>query len=215
MLPSYDTIRARLSKHGIGAKLRYRAKQLKADMAGKSELIQAMQTGIKETALPSDALQFVPVIGSYTLIQWALQGKAEGHGYGFPFDRPHLSFAKRLRLLNADIERIKDIHLRGEWKDNDPYFKIHIALKPIMKDKTLWKAVEAIEAKILVFEKLRKAMRIAPQSGRRGLNDEGANCNIRTQHMKNLSGWLIDKTYIYMSGDLWKKFNFVLDQGRQ
>lgn len=190
--PEYDTIRKQLRKHGISAKLRYRAKQLKAGMDDRPKLIQAMETGIKDAALPSDALEFVPVIGGYTLIQWALLGKAEGHGYGFPFDRPHLSFAKRLRCLNADIGRIKDVHLRGEWKDNDPYFKIHVALKPIMKNKTLWKAVEAIEEKIIVFEKLRKAMRIAPQSGRRGLNDEGANCNIRTieGRVKKFRAWL-------------------------
>lgn len=188
----YDTIRKRLRKHGISAKLLYRAKQLKADMDGKPKLIQAMETGIKDASLPADALEFVPVIGGYTLIQWALRGKAEGHGYGFPFDRAHLAFAKRLRRLNADIERIKDIHLRGEWRDNCPYFKIHVALKPIMKDKTLWKAVETLEAKITVFERLRKAMRIAPQSGRRGLNDEGPNCNIRTVEgrVKKFRAWL-------------------------
>jgi hypothetical protein len=49
-----------------------------------------------------------------------------------------------------------------------------------MKDKALWKAIEEIERKITVFERLRKTMRIAPRSGRRGLNDEGGNANIRT-----------------------------------
>jgi len=49
-----------------------------------------------------------------------------------------------------------------------------------MKDKTLWEAVTALEAKISVFEKLRKAMRIAEPSGPHGLNDEGNSGNIRT-----------------------------------
>ena len=126
------------------------------------------------------------------MIQWALRGKTEGHGYGFPFDRTHLAFAKRLRHLNAGIERIKIIHLSGEWRDNDPYFKIHATLQPIMKDWVLWKAVDALEEKIVVFEKLRSAMRIAPQSGRHGLNDEGRQGNIHTieGRVKKFRTWL-------------------------
>jgi hypothetical protein len=191
----YDMIRNRLSKHGITAKLRYRAKQLKSDMDRNSELVEALEAGIQDTALPSDAFELVPVISGYTLIQWALRGKAEGQGYGFPFDRPHLAFAKKLRQLNAHIQNIKDIHLRGNWRDNGPYFKIHVALKPIMKDRVLWKSVEALEARITVFERLRTAMRIAPQSGRRGLNDEGQNCNTRTieGRVKKFRAWLTSR----------------------
>ena len=176
----YDAIRKRLSKHGISAALRYRAKRLKAEIDANPEMIEALQEGMAKGTLAPEEFKFAPVVAAYTLIQWALKGKSEGDGYGFPFDRPHLSFAQRLRRLNTQIERIKDIHLRGEWRDNDPYFKIHIALKPLIKDKTLWKAVDAIEAKIIVFEKLRKAMRIALPAGLHGLNDEGRKGNIRT-----------------------------------
>jgi len=178
--PEYDIIHKRLSTHGIGAKLRYRAKQLKADMDRHPELIKALETAIGDASLPSDARRFLPVVNTYTLIQWALQAKSEGRGYGFPFDHPHLALAKRIRQVNSDIEHIKDIRLRGDWKDNYPYFKLHVDLKKIMKDRTLWKTVEAIEEKIIVFEKLREAMRIAPKSGGNGLNDEGKKGNIRT-----------------------------------
>jgi hypothetical protein len=176
----YDTIRKRLSQHGISATLRCRAKQLNLEMDANPAMIAALHHSMENAALPVEAFAFTPVVGAYTLIQWVLRGKTEGDGYGFPFDRPHLAFAQRLQRLNADIERIKDIHLRGQWRDNVPYFNIHVALKPIMKDKTLWKAVTALEAKITVFEKLRKAMRIALPSGTHGLNDEGRTGNIRT-----------------------------------
>jgi hypothetical protein len=191
----YDIIRKRLSKHGISAKLRYRAKLLKADMDSKPELIQALESGIRDASLPTDMRQFIPIVNTYTLIQWALQGKSEGHGYGFPFDHPHLALAKRIRQANTDIENIKDIHLRGDWKDNGPYYKLHVDLKKIMKDRTLWKTVEAIEKKIVVFEKLRKAMRIAPKSGRAGLNDEGQKGNIRTieTSVKKFRAWLTSR----------------------
>jgi len=176
----YDTIRKRISHHGISATLRYRAKQLKREMDATPELIAALPHGLDHAALPAEAVALTPVVGTYTLIQWALNAKTEGDGYGFPFDHPHLAFAQRLRRLNADIERIKDIQLRGQWQDNRPYFKLHIALQPIMKDKTLWDAVTALEAKITVFEKLRKALRIAVPSGPHGLNDEGRSGNIRS-----------------------------------
>ena len=188
----YDTIRKQLSTHGIRAKLRYRAKQLKANMDRHPELIKALGIGIRDARLPCDDRQFLPVINTYMLIQWALQGKSEGHGYGFPFDHPHLTFAKRIRQINTDVDKLKDIHLRGDWKDNGAYFKLHVDLKKIMMDRTLWEAVDAIEEKISVFEKLRAAMRIAPKSGCDGLNDEGQKGNIRTieKRVKKFRVWL-------------------------
>jgi len=188
----YDVIRKRLKQHGISTKLRYRAKKLKSVMDQNPELIQALETGIHNGPLPTDALALLPILNCYALIQWALQGKSEGHGYGFPFDRPHLAFAKRIRRMNAEIDEIKDIHLRGNWKDNNPYFKVRMDLKPIIEDKVLWKAVEAMEEKIVVFEKLRTAMRIALQSGRHGLNDQGHRSKISTieKRVKKFRAWL-------------------------
>ena len=189
----YNTIRTRLSRHGISAKLRRRAKQLKRDLDANPAMSHALQHGLEDAALPAENYAFAPVVGAYALIQWTLSAKAEGDGYGFPFDRPHLAFAQRLHRLNAEIDRIKDIHLRGQWRDNVPYFNIDVALKPMMKDKALWKAVTALEAKIIVFEKLRKAMRIALPSSPHGLNDEGRIGHIRTieKRVTAFRAWLI------------------------
>jgi|TARA_B110000196_G_C21139864_1_gene663196 hypothetical protein len=174
----YDTIRKLLSKHGVSAKLRSRAKHFKATRY--PELIKALESSIENASLPAEALEFMPLLNVYALIQWTLKGKSEGHGYGFPFDHPHLVFAKRIRCLHSKAEKLQTLQLRGEWKDNKPYFKIYWDLDKIMKDKTLWKTVAAIEEKITVFENLRDAMRIAPNPGQYGLNDEGQNGNIRT-----------------------------------
>ena len=188
----YDTIRKRLSKHGISAKLRYRAKQLKAELDRHPELIEVLESGIENALLPAEARQFMPLLNVYALIQWTLRGKSEGHGYGFPFDRPHLAFAKRIHRLHNEVEKFKAIQLRGKRKDNKPYFKLYLDLEKIIKDRTLWKTVSEIEEKITVFEKLRKAMRIAPTSGRHGLNDEGQKGNIRTieKRLKTFRAWL-------------------------
>ena len=188
----YDTIRKRLSKHGISAKLHYRAKQLKADLDRRPELIEVLESGLENALLPAEARQFMPLLNVYALIQWTLRGKSEGHGYGFPFDRPHLAFAKRIQRLHSEVEKLKTIQLRGERKDNKPYFKVYLDLEKIIKDRTLWKTVSEIEEKITVFEKLRKAMRIAATSDRHGLNDEGQQGNIRTieKRLKTFRAWL-------------------------
>ena len=189
----YAIIRKRLNAHGIGASLSYRAKTLKAEMDAHPELIKALQTAVADESLPNDARRLLPVVNTYTLIQWTLAAKSEGRGYGFPFDHNHLALARRLRQVNADIENIKNIHLRGDWKDNLPYFKLHVDLKKLMRDRKLWKAVAAIEAKIVIFEKLREAMRIAPKSGGNGLNDEGRKGNIRTIEMRveKFRDWMV------------------------
>jgi len=176
----YDIIRKQLKKHGISAALHKRAKQLKAVVDQNPELIQALETTVQDAAPPTNARQFIPVVSTYTLIQWALQGKSEGHGYGFPFDHPLLTFAKRIRRIHAVLEKLQPKQLRGQWQDNIPYFNICHDLKNIIKDRRLWNAVEQIETKLIFFEKLRKAMRIAPTSGRSGLNDEGRKGQIRT-----------------------------------
>ena len=181
-----------LGKHGISAKLHYRAKRLKADLDQHPELIEVLQCGIENALLPAEARQFMPVLNVYALIQWTLRGKSEGHGYGFPFDRPHLAFAKRIHHLHSEVEKLKTIQLRGKRKDNKPYFKVYLDLEKIIKDRTLWKTVSEIEEKITVFEKLRKAMRIAATSSRHGLNDEGQKGNIRTieKRVKTFRVWL-------------------------
>lgn len=128
----YDVIRKQLSKRGISGTLRSRAKKLKSQIDANPDMVQALQASMASGALAPELFECAPVISAYTLIQWALKGKSEGNGYGFPFDRPHLCFAQRLLHLNAIIERIQNIHLRGQWRDNQPYFKIHAALKPLI-----------------------------------------------------------------------------------
>ena len=118
------------------------------------------------------------------MILWALDGKNQGHGYGFPFDRPHLSFAKRLEELYLHVDRFKDIELRRNWRDNKPYYKIFHDLKKLMKDTILWNAVEKTESKMKIFDELRDAMRIAPVTGRNGLNHDGMDTNIKTVEKK-------------------------------
>ena len=186
----YDIIRKRLSQHQISSKLRYRAKQLKQAIDQSPELIDLLEAGIEEKLNPTTSLDALADLNIYTLIKWTLEGKSQGNGYGFPFDRPHLSFAKRIHQLHTHVTLLKKSHRQPQG--HKPTIKLHSDLQKIIKDKVLWNAVEALEKRVLVFERLRKAMRIAHPSGRYGLNDEGCKIDIRTieYRVKKFRTWL-------------------------
>jgi hypothetical protein len=191
----YDIIRKRLSQHQISSKLRYRAKQLKQTTGQSSELINLLEAGIEDNPLPTASLERLADLNVYTLIRWTLEGKSEGNGYGFPFDRPHLSFAKRIRQLHIHITLLKKSPHYRQYQAHKPTNKIHSDLKKIIKDKVMWNAVEELDKRVLVFEKLRKAMRIASLSGRYGLNDEGCKIDIRTieYRVNKFRTWLTNR----------------------
>jgi len=176
----YDVIRKRLRKHGITGKLRYRAQQLKKTIDEHPELIESLRAGLECGKLCPLSLEQLPALNAYSLIQWALEGKNQGNGYGFPFDRPHLDFANRLLALAENLEQLSDIKLRGDWRDNKPYYRTLRYLRSIVSDRTLRRAIEQIERKAEVFDQLRHAMRIAPHDGNQGLNDDAMNESIQS-----------------------------------
>lgn len=166
----YDAIRQRLRKHGLTERLRYHARRFKAALDAQPGLVESFCQNVRGHALPSQSLEVVPLLCAYALIQWALQGKTDGEGYGFPFDRSHVQFAKRLRALGQLLEQIKDLHLRGQWADNKPLFKLSCELKGLCADAGLQRRLTAIELKIEVFDQLRRAMRMAEVGAGAGLN---------------------------------------------
>jgi hypothetical protein len=166
----YDAIRQRLRKHGLTEKLLYYARRFKAAIDEQPGLVESFCQNVQGHCLPSEELEVFPLLCGYALIQWALEGKTEGEGYGFPFDRPHVQFAKRLRALGQGVEQIKDVHLRGQWADNKPLFKLSCELKSLCADDGLQRMLTAIDLKIEVFDQLRSAMRVAEAGGAAGLN---------------------------------------------
>ena len=59
---------------------------------------QHLATVIKN-AKPAGNMALLPLVSTCALALWCLQGKKTGDGYGFPFDRPLLEFARRLLIL--------------------------------------------------------------------------------------------------------------------
>ena len=189
-----DVIRKRLRKHEIISKLRKRAQALKQIIDSNPELVDTYHTDFENGKLSNCALELAPVVSTYTLIRWALDGKKQGGGYGFPFDRPYVTVVQRLRLLYDHLERLGDIRLRGEWRDNRPFFKARIDLKKVVSDAVLRQAMTDIESKIDVFDKLRDAMRITVDDQHRGLNDGGEDVDIKTikQGVETFRHWLLN-----------------------
>lgn len=214
----YDIIRKRLRSHGLAGKLRYRAQCLKKVIDKHPETMEALRDAMEGGTINRDILQQIPAINAYTLIQWALDGKKQGGGYGFPFDRPHLEFAKRLLAAAQHLEGLATLNLRGDWRDNKPYHKIPPLLKKLGDDRELRRAMEALEKKILLFDQLRDAMRIAPEDGAKGLNDDANGQSMRSIkervqhfHQKKLRGhpqYAMDDKYKAFAAQLekyWKK----------
>lgn len=186
----YDRIRQRLRKHEIQAKLRSHAKALKRRI--EPGVMDGLAAGIPDRLPSNTDLELFPLVSVYSLILWSLEGKRQGDGYGFPFDQPHLAFAQRIQRLYSQLDQIKDLSLRGQWRDNMPYFDLLNDLRAVIDDQHLGQAVENIEGHILIFERLRQALRIAPAAGGRGLNDEGSDGNIHSieQRVKAFRAWL-------------------------
>ena len=176
----YNIIRKRLRHHGITAKLRRRLGKLKKVIDADPVLVESFRQGIGDGVLPEVAIEQCPVIVAYTLINWAFDGKKQGQGYGFPFDRPHVDFLKRLFALDKHLEKIQGVYLRGNRKDNVPLCHLYREINPLVKDQDLKQSLKMIESKIETFEKLRNAMRIAPQEGKQGLNEDGLDEDIHT-----------------------------------
>jgi len=116
----------------------------------------------------------MPIAYTYSLTLWALHGKHSGDGYGFPFDRPLLGFAQRLLELYRRLPELLDLLVTDdEPYNNQPIYKLALEVSYVAEDSALCKAADPLRRRSLVFDRLRKAMRIAPVDGGNGLNDEG------------------------------------------
>lgn len=175
-----DRIRARLSKHGIHGRLRKRAREYKSLMEEHPDAVQSLSSMLqaKDPKPLVSCTPFAPVT-AYSLVVWALEGKKQAQGYGFPFDRVYLSFYQRLQTLHSALAQLKQLH-RGQRADTRLYVKVLRDLIDPLEDCVLRKAAETMQEKAAVFDRLREAMRIALPDGRRGLNDKGDASEIRT-----------------------------------
>ncbi|MCP4374160.1 MAG: ABC transporter substrate-binding protein, partial [Deltaproteobacteria bacterium] len=201
-----DIIRNRLSHHGVQGQLRKKVIVLKNAIDHYPDLIDALVASLGSGKIEDWTLEQAPEFAAYTLIQWALDGKKQGNGYGFPFDRPYLVFYRRLQTLYAQCEQLQQIHLHKGFEDNKLFLRVCRLLQCIMGDNVLHTAAEQLEKKALVFDKLRKAMRIADPMQNCGINDDGEDIDIKTieKGVKEFRHWLTKGKKKKKNGDYQK-----------
>jgi len=193
LLDDYQTIIKRLRTHKVKALLRQKARYLEKKIDQNPEAIANLNDWLEKSQLKASCLDRIPTITAYTLIYWILEPPRQSGGYGFPFDRPHLEFYRRLETVHSLLNRISDIYLRNKLKDNRAFKQLDQLIEKTLADRELKNAADSITNKALVFDKLRDALRIATPEGKKGLNDEGDESDIKTIEEKVFvfKEWLI------------------------
>lgn len=176
----YQRIRNRLKKLKIRTLLRQRAKALEKAIGLEDKAVGTLKAGIDKGKIEASSFHQMPDLAAFTMIHWAFDISGELKGYGFPFDHPHLLFYQRLKMIYSVIAQIRETSLRYENKTFKPLFQLFRLIKKIMDDQTLSKAVAHMQERIKVFEDLRKALRITLPEGKKGLNDDGDDTDIKT-----------------------------------
>ena len=171
--PAYAELRKHLRSHATGSRLHALARETRQRLSSQASRCAMLAKTIKD-ADPAEDNGLMPVASTYSLALWVLHGKHCGDGYGFPFDRPLLDFAQRLLELYSRLPELLDLLLSDEEPcDNQPIFKLACEASYVGNDLELCRVVEELRRRSVIFDRLRKAMRIAPVDGNNGLNDEG------------------------------------------
>jgi hypothetical protein len=176
---AYQRIRSRIQKLNLRTLLRQKAKALEKAMGAHDRAVQALKAGMNQGEIEVSSFHRMPTLVAFTMIHWAFDTSGQVKGYGFPFDLPHLVFYQRLQKIYSFIEPLRHSSLHRN-KSYRPLFQLFRLINRVMEDSTLSKSVAQMEERVEVFEKLRRALRIAPPEGGKGLNDDGLDADIKT-----------------------------------
>jgi len=160
----YRTIRRYTRSYNVQAKLKKLSKQLKLIIDEDKQLSDSLAWYLSHQTIPCAKADLAPRLTAYLLISWVLEYSSASHGLGFPFDRPHLEFYLRLQEAYPVFRQLKH-----QGVDGIPI----LVMNRTLTDPALKKLVQSIQGKIVIFDELRKAMRIACPDKNQGLNDKG------------------------------------------
>jgi len=166
--------------YGLTRKLHRRLRVLKSRVEKSTDVIDLLDSEPPASPCGEEALKDMPALAAFSLIHWALEGKHQGHGYGFPCDRPYLVLTQRVKRVSTELEHLRTSHLRHNDSDNRPLHNTFRELSMVMNDTGLWDSVARLESDIQVFDTLREALRIAPKTSQKGLNDNGSPAEMTT-----------------------------------
>ena len=170
--PAYSLLRKRLRHHATHSQLSALVRKTRLSLDEQSYDTTIQVENIK-TFAPQFDKEILPLITTYSFALWALRGKHNGDGYGFPFDRPLLGFAERLLELEQYLPQVLSMSTSANQKGNQHLSKLSQEVSKVTKDSEFRQTVEELRWRCQIFDRLRKAMRIAPVGGGNGLNDDG------------------------------------------
>ncbi|MBT6338598.1 MAG: transposase [Desulfobacula sp.] len=196
LLDDYVKLQKRLRKLKIRPSLRRKAKYLEQKIKPGCQTIDEIMVSLESGRWQTTSFENIPLITAYALIQWVFEYPRQSNGYGFPFDRPYLDFYRRMQNANRLLKEIKNVHLRGNIKDNRPFYKIYWATQIAVKDRQLNALAVNLDQKANVFDKLRTAMRIALPENKNGINDNGDDADMKTieEQVTAFRKWLVSDT---------------------
>jgi hypothetical protein len=168
--PAYGKLRNLLRTHSISTKLSTLVREVRRAVCGQSSDPTKLAKAIKS---PNEKLPLLSLVSAYCLALWALNGKNNGDGYGFPFDRPLLAFTEHLLELDREMPRLMKLSVNDEQNNIQYLFKLSWAVSDVAEDQEVQRLVRELRWRCRLFDSLRKAMRIALPGGGNGLNDEG------------------------------------------
>jgi len=193
LLEDYQEIMRRLRKLKIRGALRRKKRYLEKKLGNNAYQIKELIEELEQGKLQDYSIE-KSTVATCVLINWVFDAPSQSNGYGFPFDRQHLDFYRRLHRIYHLIGSIKK-NFNSEDKYKVPFYQLWKQIDDIVADEELKKIVSALESKVVVFDKLRKAMRITLPNGKKGLNDEGDGTDINTieEKVKTFRNWLTKK----------------------
>ncbi len=168
----YARIRNEIRKQSIRPFLRKTVKALREKIDTEPDLAKSFNSYLKDEG--RSGLVLPPVL-VYILSNWILDANSELNGYGFPFDRAHHIFLKRLLAVKDVLSA-----LPTKSKEDKYITKLNRVIGRITRDSNFREVISSMEEKAQIFDQLRDAMRIASPDGQKGLNDDGEDADIQT-----------------------------------
>jgi hypothetical protein len=169
----YNSIRRCLKTLRVRTVLRKSAREFKVYIEQNKELKACLSHCMKKGFFENNHDSLIPPVAFYLLVTWVLESKNKSHGYGFPFDRPHVDFCDRLQ---AAYPIMKGLEKAMPIDSPKPSFA---KLNRTLNDTSLANSLALAKEKISIFDELRDAMRIVAPEGEKGLNDNGDDVEIK------------------------------------
>lgn len=175
----YSKIRSRLTKHKIRGVLRQKAKALEQIINDDPKVVRQLRLSLDNGQMGPSLIKSMPALAAYTMIHWAFDASDQLDGYGFPFDCPHLIFYQRLKAVHDFVNQYNASGSRSA-SNNRALLSLWRPLTKIVEDQQLTRSASHMKEKLDSFKKLRKALEIAVPGGKKALNDDGLDADIKS-----------------------------------